>query len=116
MRGYDVLCKARGIEMEADSIVVSVSATSKRNTTTPLTCGPGMAVTRRKGEGHGGLRLRLGRPVTWLARKRNAAGLMMPSGPVAWGAWPKTQRAQQQAFGPKSEKRENFYFLFLFLF
>jgi hypothetical protein len=99
--------------MEADSIVVSVSTTSKRNTMTPLTCGPGVAVTRRKGEGRGGLRLQLGRPVTRLAAEK-ATGLMMPSGPVAWGARTKTQRGSSRPSGLKLRREKNFYFLFFF--
>jgi hypothetical protein len=53
MRGYDVRCKARGIEMEADSIVMSGSATSGRwKRMTTLTNGPGRQRHREK-EGRG---------------------------------------------------------------
>jgi hypothetical protein len=42
MRGYGVWCKARGIEMEADSIVMSGSVTSGRwKRMTTLTSRPG---------------------------------------------------------------------------
>jgi hypothetical protein len=41
MRGYDVRCKARGIEMEVDSIIVSGSVMSGRwKRMTMLISGP----------------------------------------------------------------------------
>jgi hypothetical protein len=66
--------------------------------------------SEREKEGRGGLG-RLGRPVTWLAAREEQLGLLggqvrKPSGPA--------KERQQRAFGPKAEKKEDFYFLFLF--
>jgi hypothetical protein len=86
--------------------------TSKRKkTTTTPTNEPGVAVTQEErracgSRGEAACGFGWAGPLR-LAGEKLARGLLRPSGPNA-------EEGQQQAFGPKTVKSENFYFPFFF--
>jgi hypothetical protein len=113
MRGYGVQCRTMKVGEEADSIdgvwfgyereveedddadkQARTSATQRErrahDSRGEAACGFGWTVPLR------------------LAGEELGSRLLRPNGPNA-------EEGQQQAFGPKTEKRENFYFPFFFL-